>query len=633
MPHTTQIQGFRKDINGLRAWAVTVVILYHFEVPGFRGGFVGVDLFFAISGFLMTRIVIQGLYRSKTATGFSVSRFYLARARRIIPALAALCASLLILGWFFLIPIEYEKLGGHIVSALGFFSNYKFRSRAGYFNAASQENWLLHTWSLSVEWQFYLVFPLLLMMAWKLRPGIVSLKYTLATGFILSLALSIVLSPLRPSDAFYLLPTRAWEMLAGGLAYLTTYRHGFSKPSSRRLEALGLALIIVATLALDENRSWPGIWAVAPVSGAVAILLANRAESAWTGNALSQWLGTHSYSLYLWHWPIAVTLNHLDLRNSAVAVLCGLILTGLLGKLSFRLIENPARKYLAQEKPFMQSMALILGVLFIAANAQYIKETHGVNSRLPASLRDISSFKFDYAFYREGRCLLRPEQTATALASCIDSGHAESSEIVLLWGDSYAAHLYPGLSKTATDKWRLAQMTSIGCPPILGLEMPNKPHCKATNDIILEWIRNEMPNRVILAGNWVIYDWQQVSRTVDTLKSMGVKRIDLVGPAPMWKKNLSSILIETAWNDEAHGHVMPHRLSQGLKPRLSQTDREMKDYAHHAGINFISVYDILCEAGGCLAFVDEPHIDNLIAWDNGHFTVPGSNYVVSKFPR
>ena len=580
----------------------------------------------------MTSIVIQGLDRSKTAAGFSVSRFYLARARRIIPALAALCASLLILGWFFLIPIEYEKLGGHIVSALGFFSNYKFRSRAGYFNPASQENWLLHTWSLSVEWQFYLVFPLLLMTAWKLRPGIVPLKYTLATGFILSLALSVVLSPLRPSDAFYLLPTRAWEMLAGGLAYLATYRHEFSKPNSKRLEALGLALIIVAVLVLDENRSWPGIWAVVPVSGAVAILLANRAESAWTGNALSQWLGTHSYSLYLWHWPMAVALGHLDLRNSAVAVLCGLILTGLLGTLSSRLIENPARKYLAQEKPFVQSIVLIFGILFIAANAQYIKETHGVNSRLPESLRDISSFKFDYAFYREGRCLLRPEQTATALSLCIDAGHAQPSEIVLLWGDSYAAHLYPGLSKMATGKWRLAQMTSIGCPPILGLEMPAKPHCKATNDIILDWIRNEMPNRVILAGNWIIYDWQQVSRTVDTLKSMGVKRIDLVGPAPMWKKNLSSILIETAWKNEAHGHVMPNRLSQGLKPRLSQTDREMKDYAQRAGINFISVYDILCEAGGCLAFVDEPHIDNLIAWDNGHFTVPGSNYVVSKFP-
>ncbi len=580
----------------------------------------------------MTGIVVQGLGRSKTATGFSVARFYLARARRIIPALAALCASLLILGWFFLIPIEYAKLGGHIVSSLGFFSNYKFRSRAGYFNPASQENWLLHTWSLSVEWQFYLLFPLLLMTAWKLRPGIMPLKYTLATGFILSLVLSVVLSPLRPSDAFYLLPTRAWEMLAGGLAYLATYRHECSKLNSRRLEALGLALIIIAVLALDENRSWPGIWAMMPVSGAVAILLANRAESAWTGNALSQWLGTHSYSLYLWHWPIAVALGHLDLKNSAVALLCGLVLTGLMGTLSYRLIENPARKYLAQEKPFLQSSVLILGILFIAGNAQYIKKTHGVDSRLPEPLRDISTLKFDYAFYREGRCLLRPEQEATALSGCIDAGHAQPSDMVLLWGDSYAAHLYPGLRTRAAGKWRLAQMTSIGCPPILGLEIPAKPHCKASNDFILDWARKEMPNRIILAGNWILYDWQQVSRTVDTLKSMGIKRIDLVGPAPMWKKNLSSILIETAWKNEAHGHVMPNQLSQGLKPRLRRTDREMKDYAHRAGINFISIYDMLCEAGGCLAFVDEPHADKLIAWDNGHFTVPGSNYVVSRFP-
>lgn len=632
MSFTAHDQGFRKDINGLRAWAVAVVILYHFGIPGFRGGFVGVDLFFVISGFLMTGIVLKGLDHTKSAGGFSVSRFYLARARRIIPALAALCASLLILGWFFLIPIEYAKLGGHLVSALGFFSNYKFRSRAGYFNPASQENWLLHTWSLSVEWQFYLVFPLLLMAAWKLRPGFAPLVYMLAAGFILSLALSAVLSPLRPSDAFYLLPTRAWEMLAGGLAYLATYRHELSRPISRRFEALGFALIIVAVLALDANRSWPGIWAMVPVSGAVAILLANRTESAWTGNAVTQWLGTHSYSLYLWHWPITVALRYFDLRSNPVAILCGLLLTILLGTLSYRLIETQARIWLVKIKPSIQSAALIMGVLCIAAAAQHVKKSDGVHMRLPAALQEMSRLEFDYSFYREGRCLLRPEQAAIEFSGCIDIPHDPPSELVLLWGDSYAAHLYPGLSTIAIGKWQFAQMTSIGCPPILGLQMPTKPHCRATNDAILNWAQKEMPDRIILAGNWITYDWKQVSRTVDTLKAMGIKRIDLVRPAPMWEKNLSSILIEMAWKNTAEGHVMPNRLSQGLKPGLSQTDREMKNYAKGAGINFISIYDILCESDGCLAFVDEPRADNLVAWDNGHFTVAGSNYVISKFP-
>lgn len=344
-------------------------------------------------------------------------------------------------------------------------------------------------------------------------------------------------------------------MLAGGLAYSATYRHGFSKPACMRLEVLGFALVIVAVVTFDADRSWPGIWALVPVSGAVAILLANRTESAWTRNAVAQWLGTHSYSLYLWHWPITVALRHFDLRSNPVAILCGLLLTILLGTLSYRLIETQARIRLVKIKPSIQSAALIMGVLCIAAAAQYVKKSDGVHMRLPAALQEMSRLEFDYSFYREGRCLLRPEQAATEFSGCIDTPHDPPSELVLLWGDSYAAHLYPGLSKIATGKWQLAQMTSIGCPPILGLQMPAKPHCRATNDAILNWTQKEMPDRIILAGNWITYDWKQVSRTVDTLKAMGIKRIDLVGPAPMWKKNVSSILIEMAWKNTAEGHL------------------------------------------------------------------------------
>jgi peptidoglycan/LPS O-acetylase OafA/YrhL len=582
----------------------------------------------------MTGIVLQGLDQSKAAAGFSVSRFYLARARRIIPALAALCAGLLILGWFFLIPIEYAKLGGHIVSALGFFSNYKFRSRAGYFNPASQENWLLHTWSLSVEWQFYLVFPLLLMAAWKLRSGIAPLTYMLATGFILSLALSVVLSPVRPSDAFYLLPTRAWEMLAGGLAYLATYRHELSKPISTRFEALGCALIIVAVLMLDANRSWPGIWAMVPVSGAVAILLANRGESAWSGNALSQWLGTHSYSLYLWHWPIAVALRHLDLRNSAVAVLCGLILTLLLGRLSYRLIETPARIYLVQEKPLAQYIVLIMGILFIAANAQYIKESHGVNSRLPESLRDISNFKFDDSlYYKKKSCFLQPDQLAIEFLNCATDSENRSSDTVLLWGDSFAAHLYPGIKKHIPQHLRLVQMTASGCPPILGFAPLTRQNCEKNNDEILRWASRQKPRHVILSGQWLSYDWQQISKTLEALEAIGIERIDLVGPAPIWKKSLPEIILYDAWKYGGKEHNVPARIAYALKPGVTKINDDMKHFAENKKVNYISVYDMLCNKDGCLTFIGKPSGNNLTAWDDGHLTVSASEYVVSLFPK
>ena len=167
---------FRNDINGLRAWAVMAVILYHFGLPGFDGGFVGVDVFFVISGFLMTGIVTKGLERNS----FTFSGFYLARARRILPALIVLCAVLVLAGKFVLLPDEYRTLGAHVLYSLGFVSNIEYWQAAGYFDAASHEKWLLHTWSLAVEWQFYMVLPVLLWAAAKLRRGRAVLIWTSA---------------------------------------------------------------------------------------------------------------------------------------------------------------------------------------------------------------------------------------------------------------------------------------------------------------------------------------------------------------------------------------------------------------------------------------------------------------------
>lgn len=158
---------FRADINGLRAWAVAAVIFYHFGIPGFSGGFVGVDVFFVISGFLMTGIVVKGLERGN----FSLMGFYMARGRRIVPALVAVCAVLLAMGWWVLLPPDYKMLGSHAVYSLAFLSNVEFWQEAGYFDVASHEKWLLHTWSLSVEWQFYLILPVVLWVVWRLKPG------------------------------------------------------------------------------------------------------------------------------------------------------------------------------------------------------------------------------------------------------------------------------------------------------------------------------------------------------------------------------------------------------------------------------------------------------------------------------
>lgn len=338
-----QPRAFHREINGLRAWAVLIVVLYHFGVPGFAGGFVGVDVFFVISGFLMTGIVVRGLQAGQ----FSLAGFYLARARRIVPALWVLCASLLLLGWFVLLPPDYKMLGTHAVTAMTFWSNIRFTQEAGYFDAASHDKWLLHTWSLSVEWQFYLLLPLALMLLWRWRPSIAWIRLAVLMGLIASFVLSVWVTDADASQAFYGLHTRAWEMLAGGALYLMGTRaiQEAAKPwLGPAAEWLGFALIGWALVFFDARTAWPGWRALVPVLGALLVIWAHRPASVLTGHPAAQWLGDRSYSLYLWHWPVVVALTYLGLQREPTFVVLGLVVCVLLAAASYRWVESWGRK-------------------------------------------------------------------------------------------------------------------------------------------------------------------------------------------------------------------------------------------------------------------------------------------------
>ncbi|MBT1259895.1 acyltransferase [Pseudomonas sp. VS40] len=357
-------QAFRKDINGLRAWAVLTVVLYHFSVFGFRGGFIGVDVFFVISGFLMTGII----YRALSAPGgsqFSFINFYLARARRIIPALLAVCIALLIAGWFYLPAVDYGVLGKHVASALGFYSNFQFLSEARYFDAESYDKWLLHTWSLSVEWQFYILLPLFMAVLWKLRPSKAVMTFGLATLFVMSLCISVIFSISYPSAAFYLLPTRGWEMAAGGLVYLTAEKCDLPQRMRQCIELIGFSLIVVSVAMLDVTDVWPGSLALIPVLGTMMVLIASRERSILTSTAIAQWLGSRSYSIYLWHWPIVVALVYTEYQSSAVAIGLGLLGTFVLGSLSYSMIEK-SKLFL-----FSRFSSLVTLIVFVILSAVF----------------------------------------------------------------------------------------------------------------------------------------------------------------------------------------------------------------------------------------------------------------------
>lgn len=294
---------FRKDINALRSIAVLSVIIFHFNNDYLPGGFAGVDVFFVISGYLMTRIILSGI----TKKNFSLKRFYLARAKRIIPALIITCFITMLVGWLFIKPSDFYEMGRDIVSSIFFLSNFLYLSRSGYFDDSSVNNFLLHTWSLSVEWQFYIIYPLLLLAISRIG-GIKVAKYSIVIMFIFSLSASIYGTYNYAEASYYMFPTRAWAMLAGGLAYIMISM----KILNKTLSVVGIILIITSFFIINKETPWPGVMSIIPVTGAFLCIYANSAFSVYNLKPL-QFIGSISYEIYLVHWPILVFTHKLNI--------------------------------------------------------------------------------------------------------------------------------------------------------------------------------------------------------------------------------------------------------------------------------------------------------------------------------
>lgn len=475
---------FRTDINGLRAWAVMAVMLYHFGVPGFSGGFVGVDVFFVISGFLMTKIIIEGLDSSGRGTSFSLLAFYLARAKRILPALLVLCAVLLVLGWFALPSPDYRTLATHTLVSLAFLSNIKFWREAGYFDVASHDKWLLHTWSLSVEWQFYLLLPVGLVLLWNSFPHRRTATRFVSGLLVLSLVTSVIVTSYKPETAFYLLPTRAWEMLAGGLVFLIGPRP--QNTSGHALELAGFGLILLSVTTADAI-AWPGYHAVLPVLGSSLVLIAARSQSCWTSHIAIQALGRWSYSIYLWHWPVVVALMYVEWASEPVAVTLGLGLSVMLGALSYRWVEAPAQTRLALGRPWPALRTLVLATLIIAAPASLVRTNQGVPGRLSPEI-ELAAKEANNFNRRREECHTKAGEV---FKRCVYGG---INVRVILVGDSHASSVVTALqaAMSSPDDGVLA-FSYTSCPTLFGAKTRREDlQCGAFNDWVLAQI-SELP--------------------------------------------------------------------------------------------------------------------------------------------
>lgn len=442
MQHLPSPVGYREDINGLRAWAVIAVLLYHFKIPGINAGFIGVDVFFVISGFLMTSIIIKGLERDN----FSIWKFYMARVRRIVPALMVLIAILLILGWFWLPTPDYKALGSQSAYSLSFLSNIHFWHLAGYFDTVAQEKWLLHTWSLGVEAQFYLLFPLFLIILWKVKPHIKALFWGLGFVFIASLLLSTFASSWRPAAAFYLLPTRGWELAAGGLAFLIGREFLAVQRFAKPMFWVGVILLLVGVFLLDSQYAWPSGWALFPVLGTVLIILANRPNSKIMVNPVVQWLGERSYSLYLWHWPLVVALYFVGLQNDWFWVACALFASLVLAHLSYQLVEVPTRSYLTASSLRKEVIAIAVTGVVIGLAAVFVN-VFSFEGRFPLQV------KLEAA---EAEATNKDPRIQQCFSSASDKGsvgcvYGKEKIGAILMGDSHSASMITAIEKVALN--------------------------------------------------------------------------------------------------------------------------------------------------------------------------------------
>ncbi|MCU0733132.1 MAG: acyltransferase [Hyphomonas sp.] len=598
---------YRPDIDGLRAIAVLSVVLYHAGVPVMPGGYIGVDIFFVISGYLITRIIAREIEDNR----FSLLTFYERRTRRIFPALFAMLAASVVAASLIALPGEFEDFGNSLAAATLFVSNIFFWQTADYFAGPAHVQPLLHTWSLAVEEQFYIILPLLLLALhrWARR----HLAAVLIVATLLSFALSVWAVGAKPAAAFYLLPTRFWELMAGALLALGVVPAIPSQKAANAAAALGLAMIAFAVGTYSSATAFPGAAALMPVIGAALIIHAGTtSQSTLAARMLSLkpvvFVGLISYSLYLWHWPV-LTFARIA-RAEILSAMDAAVLVALsvaLAILSWRYIETPFReRHIAAARAPLFSSA---GAAMAAALAigVFANVTHGWTQRhdgyAPPTIAGLDRMNL-------GTCFLKDDQPATAWAgaSACRQGNA-NGPTVFVWGDSFAAHLIPGLAGELGSRIQTVQLTAAGCPPILDLSVANRPHCRAINARALEEIERLKPGVVLVSARWELYMPRKISHadvhaTLDRVAATGARVI---------------VLDHSPTFDFAHPYDVAYRTGRNV----AFANPAPAAIAASGGITVFDPAPLFCSGRQCR--LSDEH--GFFFFDGGHYSVEGSRRV------
>lgn len=621
---------YRPDIDGLRAIAVLSVVLFHAWPALLPGGFIGVDIFFVISGYLITGIILGGLAQGR----FRFADFYARRIRRIFPALAVVLLATYVAGWYLLFADDYQNLSRHLMAAVLFVSNFLLRGEAGYFDQAADRKPLQHLWSLGIEEQFYLLWPALLVAAWRLRIKPLYLTSTIVAGSFLYNVYSVRIDP---AATFYSPSTRFWELLLGGALSAahqgarTALPAGLANPMS----FAGVALIAAGLAVLDGTRLFPGLWALLPSLGALLLIAAG--PLAWFNRTVLSapmlvGVGLISYPLYLWHWPLLSFARIAGGETPPHLVRAGLVLaSGVLAWLTYEAIEKPVR--FGARRAFMVP-ALCAAMVAIMAVAVVTYRAGGWPARPITSTDQAQFIQYYDRMHQQGiaeayrqECDFMDWPTGAVRPSidpaCTQPGERET---VFLWGDSYAQALSAGLRAAAPPGTGVAQVTTSLCRPALTDVDPHVPggRCRISNDYALDRMRALKPAVVVIAqsARHAETDWPALTRQI---LQTGAGHVVLVGPAPFWTPSLPEVIAKHYWGRSYA------RVSHGLANAVFDTDRLLEQrVAGVDGLSYLSLLDGLCNDAGCQALVDGGGWQDLITFDSGHFSPRGSEFVVEK---
>lgn len=616
---------YRADIDGLRAVAVLPVVLFHAGLPGVGGGFVGVDVFFVISGYLITRIMVGDL----RADRFSIATFYERRIRRIFPALVVVLAATTAAAVFVLLPGDLEEYGRSLAAIAVFASNIFFWNSTGYFTADAHAKPLLHTWSLAVEEQFYLFFPILLIAVhrWFAQRW----AFSLTAIALVSFGIAVWAVESHPSAAFYLLPSRAWELCLGALVAVGAFPRFHRAAARETAAAVGMAAIAIAVTQYDASTPFPGIAALLPCVGAALIIHAGADGSSLVGRALAARplvaIGLASYSLYLWHWPlIALAARYSTADPSLAAKLSLVTIALLLSWISLEVIETPFRRGPVEHRTrVLWSGAAVIVLVFVAGSTFALNE--GFAARLRPDVLAFERGRLDSSPERV-RCHADHGKRIAYVESCV-LGRPGVSPHILLWGDSHAMEYASALRDVADAQGHAFRLASFsGCAPMYSSPHAEQAPCVEHNAEIRRALLNDTTlTSVILVARYSLHlekegaqFLEEFARIAEEIRSTG-RRVVIIEPIPEYPFEVPLRLARTLQGDGDVSTVGMPRAE--FDAASAPTRRRLQAIA---GVHLVAPADILCEAGWCRTAEG----GRSLYFDDDHLSMHGARVVVTR---